>query len=123
MDNNLESGNIFGLTCPSLQDLLWQESGNNSLVSPKKSALTRPSLQDSPADAFCPALFAEIGCVLHSQDVDHDTGASSPDFVPPSTVEPLVYRLGSPDRPSFFGAAIVFSENADNPFFYRIDDS
>jgi hypothetical protein len=123
MGKGLESGNICDLTCPSLQDLPWQEPGNNCLVSQEISALTRPSLQDFEADAFCPALSAKIGYVLHTQDVDPYTAASNPGFVPPSTAEPLVYHLGSLGHFSSFAVAIVFSGNADNSFFYRIDDS
>jgi hypothetical protein len=123
MGKSLESGNICGMTCPSLQDRIWQESDNNFLVSQKKSALTRPSLQDFQYGASCPALFAVVGYVSHIPDVGPYIVASNPGCVPSSTAGPLADYLGSLGHFSSSGVASVFSGPADNPSFYSIGDS
>jgi len=122
LGKGLESGNISEMTCPSLQDSFWQESGSNSLVLKEISHLTRPSLQDLEYGASCPVLSVGVGSVSHIADVAPYIVASSPDSVPSSTAGHHAGYPGTPGHLSSFGVAIVFSEHADNLFYYRIDD-
>jgi hypothetical protein len=109
MGKNLESGDISEMTCPSLQDPFWQESDSNFLVSRKKSALTRPSLQDFQYGASCPALFAVVGYVSHIPDVGSYIVASNPGSVLSSIAGHLSGYLGSRGHFSSFGVAKIFS--------------
>jgi hypothetical protein len=122
LGKSLESGNISEMTCPSLQDSLWQELGSNFLVLQEISHLTRPSLQDLEGNLSCPVLFVRVGSVLHIPDVGPYIAASSPDSVPSSTAGRHVGYHGTPDHFSSFRAANVFSEHAGNPFCYSIGD-
>jgi hypothetical protein len=122
LGKGLESGNISEMTCPSLQDPLWQESGSNCLVLQEISSLARPSLQDLEYGASCPFLFVGVGSVSHIPDVGPYIVASSPGSVPSSTAGHHAGYHGNPDHLSSFGVAIVFSEHADNLFYYSIDD-
>lgn len=119
---SLESGNISEMTCPSLQDSLWQESGSNYLVLHEISCLTRPSLQDYECGVSCPVLFVGAGSVSHIPDVYPCIVASSPDSVPSSTAGHHADYLDTPDHFSSFPVAIVFSEHAGNLFYDSIDD-
>jgi len=123
MGKSLESGNICEMTCPSLQDPIWQESDSNSLVSQKKSARTRPSLQDFEGDVSCPVVFAEVGYVLHIADADSYIVANNPGSVPSSTAGRLADYLGSLGHFSSFAVARVFSGDSGNPSCYSIGDS
>jgi hypothetical protein len=109
MGKSLESGNISEMTCPSLQDRIWQELGSNFLVSKKKSALTRPSLQDFAGRTSYPAPFAGAGYGSHTPDVDSCIVASNRGFVPSSTAGPLGGYLGNRGHLSSFRVANVFS--------------
>jgi hypothetical protein len=122
MGKSLESGNNSEMTCPSLQDPIWQELDSNFLVSKKKSHLTRPSLQDYEYGASCPALFAAVGYVSHIADVGSCIVASNPGSVPSSTAGPLAGYLGSLGHFSSFGVANLFSLRAGS-LSYSIDDS
>ena len=122
MGKRLESGNISEMTCPSLQDCLWQELNNNYLLSQKKSYLTRPSLQDLEYGVSCPVLPVRVDSVSHIQDVGPYIFANNPGSAPSSTAGHLSGYPGSPDHFSSFGVAIVFSEHADNPVCYSIGD-
>jgi hypothetical protein len=121
MYNCLELGNICVITCPSLQDPLWQESGSNCLVLREKSALTRPSLQDFGAS--CPAPFATAGYVQHIEDVGSCIVANNLCFALSNFAGRLGDCLGSLGHLSSFGVANFFSWHADNPSFHSIDDS
>jgi hypothetical protein len=122
LGKSLESGSIFEMTRPSLQDSLWQESGSNLLILREISGLTRPSLQDLEYAVSCPVLFVGAGSVSHIPDVGPYIVASSPDSVPSSTAGRHAGYLDTPDHSSSFPAANIFSEHADNLFYDSIDD-
>ena len=121
--NGLESESISVMTCPSLQDSLWQESSNNFLVLHKISHLTRPSLQDQAYGASCLVPAAGVDSILHIQDVGPYIFANNPGSPPSSTFGHLSGYPGSPDHSSFFDVAISFSSHSDILFCYNIDDS
>ncbi len=111
------------MTCPSLQDPIWQELDSNFLVLRKKPALTRPSLQDFDCVAFCPALSEALGYVPHIPDVGSYIVASNRGSVPSSTAGPPAGYPGSLGHFSSFGVANVFSSHAGTLSCYSIDDS
>ncbi|MBN1844020.1 MAG: hypothetical protein JW883_17300 [Deltaproteobacteria bacterium] len=123
MGKSLESRNICEMTCPSLQDPIWQELDSNCLVSQKKTVLTCPSLQDFEGDVSCPVVFAVSGYVSHTADVGSYIAASNPGSVPSSTAGRLAGYLGSLDHVSSFAVARVFSGDFGSPSCYSIGDS
>jgi len=123
MYKSLESGNISGITCPSLQDLLWQELDSKFLVLQEKFALTRPSLQDLQCGVSCPALFVKGGYVPHTRDVGSYIVASNLGCPLSNFAGRLGDHLGSLGHLSSFDVATVFSWHADNPSCHSIDGS
>lgn len=107
--NQLESGCIYAITRPSLQDSLCQELDSNSLLLHEILDLTRPSLQDYQIGVFDHGPFVKAGYVPHTPGVDPDIFASNPDFVLSSIAGFPADPFGTGDHLSFFGAANGFS--------------
>ena len=122
--NQVESGCIWAITHPSLQDLLLcQESGSNSLLLHAILDLTSPSLQDCQICVFGPGPFAEVGYVRHTGGVDPDIFASNPGFVLSNIADSPADPFDIPDHPSSFGAANGFFSHVGNLLCRRIGGS
>ena len=107
--NQLEWGDIYAITCPSLQDPLCQESDSNSPLLQEILDLTRPSLQDFRVGVFDPVPVVKAGYVPYTGGVDPDIFASNLGFVLSNIADSPADPFGIGDHPSPFDAANGFS--------------
>ncbi|MCF8126944.1 MAG: hypothetical protein K9N10_00370 [Deltaproteobacteria bacterium] len=117
----LDSIDILAITCPSLQDLLYQKLRHNRLLLGKIFGFTNPSLQDLKSGVFYPVPSAKSDFVPHISGVAPCISPSNRDFAPASTVGCPFGPCDILDHSSFFDAAKVFSSHAGNLAGCRID--